>query len=315
MYSLDKFKIKTVEDSDTLAKFEIGPLPKGFGHTIGNALRRILMTTISGSAITSVKIKGIDHEYSTLEGMQEDVLSFVLNLKKIALKTHSDEPITLKLKTKGKSSKDTVEVKAGDFEKHSDVEIANPDLVLAKLTKQNAKLEAEVTIEKGVGYALPDEEKRAEIGVIPVDSIFSPVKHVKFDVVSVRVGQQTDLDQIDMEVHTNGASTPRDTLLESTEIFDLVANRLVDLAGGDSEDNSLEVEEEEPEEEEEKVLLVSDLNLSTRTTNALHNADVLDLYALEGKSKKEILSFKGMGKKSFEELEQVLTENNIKISY
>lgn len=313
MYELDKFKIITAEEKgDEFARFEIGPLPKGFGFTIGNALRRIMMTTISGSAITSVKITGIKHEYSTLEGMQNDVLSFVLNLKNVAVKSHSEEPVVLKLSAKGKKG-EVVEVRASDFESNPDIEISNPDLLLAELSKDNANLEAEITIENGVGYGLPIESKRAEIGVIPVDSIYSPVKHVKMEVTQTRLGQQTDLDLVVLEVYTNGAAAPKEIFLEAVEIFDLAANRLVDMAGGDSENNPLDVQEEVSEVVEEKKILISELNLSTRLTNALLNSGVTDLMELEGRSKKEILSFKGMGKKSCVELEDILVEYEINV--
>lgn len=312
MYQLDKFKVKKTEDTDTLAKIEIGPLPKGFGATVGNAIRRILLTTISGSAITSVKISGIKHEYSTIKGMQQDVITLLLNLKNVSLKSHSEEPVILKLNKKG-DKKGVVTITAGDFEKNPDIEIFNEDLVLAELTDEKAKLELEVTVENGIGYSMPDERKRAEIGVIPIDSIFSPVKHVNYEIVKSRFGQQTDLDQINLDIYTDGSSKPSEVFLEALEIFDLVANRLVDLAGGDSFNNSLEAEIEEEEEDEPKQILISDLTISTRLANSLRNSGISDLYELEGKSRNEILSFKGMGKKSFEELIDILENSGINI--
>lgn len=312
MLDIGKFKILTSEESDFFTKFEIGPFPKGFGHTIGNAIRRILLSSISGSAITSVRVKGAEHEYSTLDGMQEDVLTFVLNLKNISINSHSEEPVVLKMTISGKKG-ETVEIKAGDFEDNSDVEIKNPELVLGNITKGTTDLVIEVTVENGLGYALPDQDKRKEVGTIPVDALFSPVKHVKIDVVETRVGQQTDLDQINMEVNTNGASSPKEAFLEAVEIFDLIANRLVDLGGGDSLTNKMEVEEEEEEIIEVKKLPIFELNLSTRLRNSLLNSSINDLTELEGRSKNEILSFKGMGKKSYDELISLLSTNEINL--
>ncbi|MCA9385789.1 DNA-directed RNA polymerase subunit alpha [Candidatus Dojkabacteria bacterium] len=312
MFDLNKFKVLTSEESQIFTKFEIGPLPKGFGHTIGNAIRRILLTSISGAAVTAVRINGVDHEYTTLKGLQEDVLTLVLNLKNVAVISHSEEPVTLKLKIAG-DSKSVIEVTAGDFEKNSDIEIANPELVLAHLTKESAKLSIEIVIENGFGYQLPDQAKRKEVGIIPIDGLFSPVKHVKLDVVETRVGQQTDLDQVNLEVTTNGASTPKDAFLEAVEIFDLVANRLVDLGGGDSLNNTLEVEEEEEEVVETKKLPIFELSLSTRLRNSLLNSGINDLMEIEGRSRNEVMSFKGMGKKSFDELITLLNDNDISI--
>lgn len=312
MFVLDKFTLKKIEETDTFGKFEIGPLPKGFGHTIGNPIRRILLTAISGSAVTSVKISGKKHEYSTLEGMQDDVLTFVLNLKNLAVISHSDEPVILTLSKKGEKDK-LIKVTANDFEMNSDVEILNKDLVLAELTSDKVNLDVEVTIEKGVGYALPDEAKRREIGVIPVDSIFSPVKHVKLEIVNTRVGQETNLDQINLEVYTDGTVRPHTTMLEAVEIFDLFTNRLVDIAGGDSENNTLDVMDVEQEQVEVKKLLVGEAGLSTRLMNSLLNSGITDLMQLTGRNRNEILSFKGMGKKSFDELMDIIKEQEIDI--
>ena len=313
MYDLDKFKIKVIKDENREARIEVGPFPKGFGHTIGNAIRRIMLTSISGSAITSVKVKGMKHEYTTVDGLQEDVIRLVLNLKNVAIKSFAEEPVTLTLSKKGTKGK-VVEVTAGDFSKNSDVEIANPEFVIAELTDEKTKLDIEVVVERGLGYSLPNEAKRNEVSVIPIDAIYSPVKHVKMDIVPTRVGKQTDFDQINLDIYSDGSTKPIDVFLEAVEIFDLVANRMVDLAGGDSENNTLEVEVEEEVEIIEKSLPVSEINLSTRLMNSLLNSGITDLTQLDGKSTKEILSFKGMGKKSYDELMAILQENEVNIN-
>lgn len=312
MFALDKIKITTVEDTNTKGKFLIGPLPQGYGHTVGNSIRRILLTSISGAAITGVKIKGITHEYSTMEGLDRDILKFVLGLKNVAIKSHTDEVVVLKLSAKAKSGENAV-VTAGDFEPNPDVEIANPELELAVLTKSNNSLDVEVTVEKGIGYAYGDEGKRAEAGVIPVDVIYSPVKHVKMQVNATRVGQQTNLDEVELIVTTNGAVKPSETLFESFEIYDLIANRLVDSFGGDSENNSLDTQVAEEIVEEPKKISVSQQGLSTRLMNSLLNSGISDLNQVKGRSKNEVLNFKGMGKKSFDELMEILEKFDIKL--
>lgn len=311
MFALDKIKITTVQESDTKGKFLIGPLPHGYGHTVGNSLRRILLTSISGAAITSVKIKGVTHEYATYEGLDRDVLKFVLGLKNIAVRSHSNEPVVLKLNVKGKAG-ETRMVKAGDFEKNPDIEIANPDLELAVLTK-NTTLDVEVTIEKGIGYSYAEEGKRAEAGVIPIDVIYSPVKHVNLLINETRVGQQTNLDEVELVISTNGAVKPSETLFESFEIYDLIANRLVNSFGGDSENNSLDTPISEEVAEEPKKISVSQQGLSTRLMNSLLNSGISDLNQLEGRSRNEVLNFKGMGKKSFDELMEIIEKFDIKL--
>lgn len=309
MIKLDQFKVKGTKESSDHGIFEIGPLPRGFGHTLGNSLRRILLSSINGGAVTAIKIDGIKHEYATLEGLQEDIITLVLKLKELAIKVYADEPQKIKLNVKGKKGEVLV-VKASDLELPSAVEIINGDLEIATLTK-DINLKVEITVENGVGYSLADEDKRKEIGVIPVDSIFSPVKRVKMDVVQARVGQYTDLDQVNLEIFTNGTITPRESLLKSAEIYDELANRLVNQLGGDAKLAEQLLEQEKQQEVKEEKVLVSDLNLSTRLTNALLNAGIADLRELKTKSRDEVINFRGMGKKSITELDQIMTDHNI----
>ncbi|HLD03710.1 MAG TPA: DNA-directed RNA polymerase subunit alpha C-terminal domain-containing protein, partial [Candidatus Dojkabacteria bacterium] len=222
-------------------------------------------------------------------------------------------PRTLKLKINGKKGKVLV-IKAADFEVPSDVEIVNQDLEIATLTK-DVKLEIDMTVEAGSGYTYANESKRQEIGVIPVDSIFSPVKRVKVEVVKARVGQITNLDQINLEVYTNGAISPTEALLNAAEMYDRLSNRLVELLGGDPEslkaEKALEVKEEEVKEDK---ILISDLNLSTRLTNSLLNSGITDLRDLVKKNKEEVSNFRGMGKKSMTELEEIMENHGLSFS-
>lgn len=309
MIKLDQFKVKLVEENDTIGKFEIGPLPRGYGHTLANSLRRILLSSIPGAAVTAVKIGGVKHEYSTLEGLQEDVITLLLKLKELSLIVHSTEPQVMKLSVKGKKSGTTV-VKASDLELPSDVEIINNDLELATLTKA-VTLDLEITVEQGTGYARADENKRKEIGIIPIDSVFGPVKRVRVDIVQARVGQYTDLDQINLEILTNGTVKPSDSLLKAAEIYDEMANRLLDMLGGDSKLAEEMIKKEHEQFVEVEKILISDLNLSTRLTNALLNAGITDLNDLKTRSRDEVTNFRGMGKKSITELDDILKEHNI----
>ncbi|MCA9383671.1 DNA-directed RNA polymerase subunit alpha [Candidatus Dojkabacteria bacterium] len=312
MISLDKFKVKLAEEDGNRALFEIGPLPRGFGYTLGNSIRRILLSSVSGSAVTAVKIDGVKHEYSTMEGVHDDIITILLKVKEIAVKIHDDGPHTIKLSVKGKKGSPLV-VTAADFDLPSEVEVVNGDLEITTLTK-DVDLTIELTVEKGTGYAYPDENKRKELGVMPIDSVFSPVKRVQLDVVQARLGQYTDLDQINLNVFTNGTMSPAEALLEAVEIFDHMANKLVDLLGGDSTLNQLPSEEEEVVEEEEEKILVSQLNLSTRLTNALLNAGISDLRDLRQRAREEVASFRGMGKKSMTELEELMLEKGLTFS-
>lgn len=309
MISLDKFNVSVVKDEDKYSHIEVGPLPKGYGHTIANSLRRILLSSIPGAAVIGVKIDGVKHEYTTLSGVKDDVLSLVLNLKNLAVINHSEETQVLKLDVKGKG-----EVKASDIELTGEVEIKNTDLVITNLADDKSKLKAEIYVGSGVGYALPDDNLRKEIGFIPLDSVYSPVSRVQTKIVPARVGQNTDLDKIEFHIYTDSTITGVDALLKSAEIYDEIANRLVDQLGGDSLLAEEMIKQEEPEEEEKPKILVAELGLSTRLTNSLLNSGITDLNDLEGRSMDEVVDFKGMGKKSLSELIEIMQEHDLKLS-
>jgi len=311
MIGLDKFKIvKETEDNFT-GVFKIGPLPRGYGYTISNSLRRILLSSIPGASIIAIKLTGAKHEYSTLDGLQEDVMTLILKLKELAFKAHSEGRKSVKLVIKGKKGK-VLEVKAKDFDLPSDVEIINGDLSIATLTN-DIDLKLELIIDSGVGYAYPKEELREEVGTIPMDSLFSPVRRVQVEITKTRVGQDTDLDQIDMTIITNGSIKPSEALLKSAEIYDSIANQLVDLLGGDSELlKETTVIHKMEEVKEEKKILIGELNLSTRLNNALLNAGITNLVDIGKYKQDEVANFRGMGKKSLTELQEVLTTHEIK---
>ena len=310
MVQLNQFNVKKVEEKDDYGSFEIGPMPRGYGHTVANVLRRILMSSIEGAGITSVRIDGVKHEYSTLEGVHEDMLKLILNLKNIVFRSHSDELQLLKLSAKAGSK--STDVKAGELTLTGDVEIINPDFIITTLAGGKGKVDLELTVERGTGYRYPDENKRKEIGVVPLDANFSPVKRVNTRIVQARVGQQTDLDQVNIEIFTNKAMKPSEALLKAVQSLDEVANRFVSLLGGTPKE--IEFVTEEPKVAEKKIELpIEDLGLSTRLTNALVNAHYKDLTELSGMGRDDFMSIKGMGSKSVEELAEVLKENNLEV--
>jgi DNA-directed RNA polymerase subunit alpha len=214
MISLPK-SIKIVEKKKNYAKFEIEGLWPGYGVTIGNSLRRVLLSSLEGGAVTKMKIKGVSHEFSTIPGVLEDVISIMQNLKAMRFRVFSDEPQKATLKVKGEK-----EVKGSDFTLPPQLELANPNCHIATLTSNSAKLEMEIWVEKGVGY-LPREvrKEKTEIGVIPVDAIFTPVKRVNFKVENMRVGERTDFDRLFLEIETDGILSPEDTFKKAVEIL------------------------------------------------------------------------------------------------
>jgi DNA-directed RNA polymerase subunit alpha len=311
MVGLDQFKVAKVKEDGFFGIFSIGPFPRGYGYTVSNSLRRILLSSIKGAAVTGVKINGAKHEYSTIEGLQEDVINLVLKLKELAIIKNTEGKSVLKLSVKGKKNQPLV-VKAEDFELPSDVEIVNGDLEVATLTK-DVNYDVEATVEQGTGYGYADESKREELGMIPVDAIYSPVKRVQAEVSKARVGQDTNLDQINLYIYTNGTIKPAEALLKAAEIYDQLANRLVDMLGGDSE-NVMPISSaaENKEKSEEKKILISELNLSTRLTNALLNAGITDLHDVAKYKRDDVGAFRGMGKKSLTELDEMLEKKALK---
>lgn len=324
MISLNQFNIKRASETKTVGDFEIAPLPKGYAHTFGTFLRRVLLSSIPGSAITSVKIDGVQHEYSTISGLKDDILTVILSLKNVVLVNKTEEVQILKISVKGKKG-EVVQVKASDIEKNQNVEIINPDYVITELTSEKAKFAAEITVERGVGYRLPDETLRKEMGVLPIDASFSPVKLVNYSVSLARVGKETELDQLNLHIETNGAVTPIEALNVATDLLNQVTTHAFELTkallkGGEV---TVELANQKKFEETKSALLgekrsiqsmrVSDANLSTRLTNCLLRAGVNDLSEFEGMTEEELAGIKGMGSKSLEELLAVLKKLGVRV--
>ena len=285
-------------------KFSAAPFERGYGVTLGNSLRRVLFSSIEGSAITSVKIGGVQHEFSTIPGVLEDVPEIILNIKSLILNSHSKIPKTIYIK------KDTRgQVKAKDIEVDETIEIVNPDLHIATLTK-DTKFHLEMEVARGRGYVPAELNKKEEktIGVIPIDSIFSPVKKINYSVENTRVGQRTDYDKLILEIWTNGAITPKDALLYASNILQRHLDIFVNF-GQLPED----IAEEEPEMTKEETVLyeklrlpISELELSVRSSNCLREANIKAIADLVKKTEEEMLSFKNFGKKSLSEIKELL---------
>ena len=290
--------------TETYGKFSAAPFERGYGVTLGNALRRVLLSSIEGSAVTSVKFAGAEHEFSTIPGVLEDVPEIILNVKNLIINSHSKIPKTICIKkdTKG-------EVKAKDIEGDETIDIINPDLHIATLTK-DTKFHVEMEVARGRGYVVAELNKKEEktIGVIPIDSIFTPVKKVNFYTENTRVGQRTDYDKLILEVVTNGSISPKDALLYASNILQRHLDIFVNFGQLPEE-----IAEEEPEMTREEVALyeklrlpISELELSVRSSNCLREASIKIIADLVKRGEDEMLGFKNFGKKSLTEIKELL---------
>ena len=289
--------------TDTYGKFTAEPFERGYGITIGNTLRRVLLSSIEGAAITSVKIEGSLHEFSTVEGVVEDVAQIILNLKKVVLKVHGNTPKTIYLKS-GKNS----EVTAADLIVDETVEVVNPDVHIATLGK-GGKLNMELTVSKGRGYVTAERLANSEnksIGTVNIDSTFTPVTKVNFDVENARVGQITDYDRLILEIWTNGSIAPKEALLHSANI----SQRHLDIfmKFGHIEEEDIEEEKSEVDQEllEKLKMNVSELDLSVRSANCLKEARLKTVGEVVRRTELEMLKYRNFGKKSLAEINSIL---------
>src|SRR5215212_11013382 len=288
----------------TYAKFFAEPFETGYGHTIGNSLRRVLLSSLEGAAITSVKLDGAMHEFATVDGVVEDVTDIVLNLKKIKFKAHTREEQTLLLSV----NKEGV-VTAGDIELNQNVELVNPDQLICTLDKKK-KFEMELNVKIGRGFLPGDENKKPDqaIGVIAIDSLFSPVTRVRYAVENARVGQRTDYDRLILEIWTDGRISPDDALTQASAILQ---HHLDVFVGYDK--NAVEFEEAELKQDDEKAKLkkllnmsVNEIELSVRAANCLNNANITTVGQLAMKTEAEMLKYRNFGKKSLNEIKDKL---------
>jgi len=296
------------KDKKTYGSVSIEPLERGFGLTIGNALRRILLSSLQGAAVTSIQIDGVLHEFSSIPGMIEDVTEFILNIKSLALKLNSDQPKKMSLKASGPG-----EVKASDIEAGSDIEIINPDLILCHLDK-SAKINLELTVQNGKGYVAAELQKKEDkqIGLILVDSIFSPVKKVSYNIENSRVGQVTDYDKLTLNVETNGSMEPDDAIAMAARILQEQLQYFINFEEPEIDDKS---KEEESEIKFNRNLLrkVDELELSVRSANCLRNDNIVYIGDLVQKSENDMLRTPNFGRKSLNEIREVLMQMGLNL--
>lgn len=303
------FKIKEEKATAEYAEFVIEPLDPGYGHTVGNALRRVLLTSIPGAAITSVKISGVKHRFSTIPGLKENVVDLLLNLKGLSFRLLDDaESATVTLSAKGPKE----EITGKDLELPSEVELANPDHYIGALSDKKAKIDMELTIEKGYGYELAEEKKADSLGVIPTDATFSPVIRVNYEVSATRVGRQTNLDKLVLLVWTNGTIEPREALTQASkilasyfmQIFEPKASAVITEGSASTSNVSDELTK----------LTIDELDLPTRIYNSLRNGGIETIGDLLSTSKKELMSMRNMGGKSISIIEEKLKAKGIDLN-
>ncbi len=298
---VDQIKISNEGNSQS-GSIIIEPLPQGYGMTLGNALRRVLLSSLPGSAITQVKIDGVAHEYSTIKGVKEDVVEILMNLKKVRLELADDKPVKLSLSVKGPK-----EVTAKDISLASGVKIANSSQPIATLADSKSKLDIELTAERGVGYVPVEGRRGLGIGIIPLDANFSPVTKVNYRVEATRVGQITNFDKLTFEIDTDGTTTPSEAVKQASQILTDYFNALVEQKKAPKK----EVEEVEARPKIDKTATIEELELSTRITNSLKNAGIETINDLLEAPKEDLVKLKNMGAKSLSDIEEKLKEKGL----
>lgn len=309
-------KPRIVSEEEFKGTYEIDGLYPGYGHTLGNSLRRIILSSLPGSAITSVKIDGVQHEFSTIDGVKEDVVNILLNLKKVRIQMLTDEPQTISIEVKGQKI-----VNAKDIKVPSQVNILNPDQYITEMTDKKSSLSIEMTVERGMGYVSKEvlQKDKVDIGVISLDAIFTPIRRVNYEVENMRVGDRTDFNRLRIVIETDGTITAHEALEKSIEIM---INQLKAIVGFKEEEIEPEIKDEKEEEipaefeteteTEEKVdteflkTRIESLNLSARNINALIAANIRTVGGLARKKEEDILEIEGLGKKGLQEIKRML---------
>lgn len=309
MIEIEKPRVEIIESDERTGKFEVAPLERGYGITLGNAMRRILLSSLPGAAITSVKIEGVRHEFSAVPGIVEDVTEIILNMKGIVLKYNGEEIENITLNYEGEG-----EVTADDFKTSADIEIVNPDHHIATL-EEEGKLIMEATVERGRGYVTAEENQKhfdKVIGLIPIDSSFSPIERANFKVENTRVGQVTDYDRLILELYTDGSITPEDAVSLSAKIMVEHLDLFIDLT---DEVDDVEIMVEKEEEEKDKVFdtTIEELELSVRSSNCLKRAGINTVGELVNKIEDDLMKVRNLGKKSLQEIKDKLKELELKL--
>jgi len=323
-------KPRLVKDDGNRGIYEIDGLYPGYGHTLGNSLRRIILSSLSGAAITSIKIDGVSHEFETLPGVREDVINIILNLKRVRFKMLTDEPQVVILSKKGEGA-----VTASDIETPGQVEVLNKDQYICEVVDKKKNLNIEITIQKGLGFVSKEliQKEKMEIGAIALDAIFTPIRRVSYEVENMRVGDRTDHNRLRISIETDGTYTPREAIEKSIEIMIIQLQSIHDFKGIDEEKETLIKEAEEiqaessgemsvqhsdddkktNEEELEEAMKtrIEDLNLSTRTLNALNISKIRTVGGIARKTKEDLMLLEGLGEKGVQEIKRALSNFGI----
>ncbi len=314
-------KPKIIKESGNKGSYEIGGLYPGYGHTLGNSLRRIILSSLPGAAITSIKIAGIPHEFSTIKGIKEDVISMILNLKKIKFNILSGDEVVLTLKKKGVGN-----VVASDIDIAGQVEILTPDQYIATITESDAVLQMEITISNGIGYVPREvlQKERVPVESIALDASFSPIVNVSYDVEQMRVGDRTDFNKLVINIETDGSITPKGALEKSIEIMIYQLKAIIDFQEVEEVKDAEIIKEDDKKESVENKLdkdvmddvlktRIESLDISQRTINALIEANIRTIGGLIRKKEKDLLDIDGMGKKGLDELKEILAKFDLSI--
>ena len=305
-------KPKVVKENDFSGSYEIEGLYPGYGHTLGNSLRRIILASLTGSSITNVKIDGVSHEFSTINGIKEDVISILLNLKKIKIKMTGTTSSSMKLKAKGPK-----EITAKDIEAPGQIEILNKNQHIASLVDKNSELDMEIMVESGIGYVPKEmlQKDRVEVGVITMDASFSPIRRATYDVELMRVGDRTDFNKLIIFIETDGTITPKEVLEKSISIM---INQLKAIVGFKEEEvlpEATSKTDSRTDEDRNEFLKtrIESLNISARTLNALTNANIRTVGGLVRKKESDILEVEGLGAKGLDEIKALLSDNGFEL--
>lgn len=302
------FKVKEITTSPDFGEFAIEPLEPGYGHTLGNALRRVLYTSISGTAVTAVRINGVKHKFSTLAGLKENIVDLLLNIKELNLRL----PENLKTATVKLSVKGAKEITANDLELTDGVEIVNKDQYIGSLSGDKAKLEMELTLERGFGYALAEDRSAESVGMITTDAVFSPVRRVTYEVFATRVGRRTDLDKLVLKIWTNGTVAPKDALQNAAKILTSLFTQVYSP-------KEVEAASENPgvattASQSVLKMTIDELDLPTRIYNSLRNGGIETIEQLLNAPRKELIAMRNMGGKSLSVIEEKLQEKGVSLN-
>lgn len=309
-------KPRVVSEDEFKGVFEIDNLYPGYGHTLGNSLRRIILSSLPGAAITQVKIDGVQHEFSAIDGVREDVITILLNLKRVRLVLHGDDPVTISLKKSGAGK-----VTAGDLITPSQVEILSPEQEIAELTAKSASLDMELLVEKGLGYVPREihQKDKVEIGTIAMDAVFTPIRRANYEVENMRVGDRTDFNRLRVFIETDGTFTPREALEKSIEIMIHQLSSVIGFQENYKKEEEVEVLDTPAEASSEvspDILKtrIETLDFSSRTQQALEEASIRTLGGLVRKTKDDILAIDGIGPKGLEEIASLLEKNGLSLT-